>query len=55
MVALDGSGDVQASVLYGLYGAVRYASGMVPGSYGYRVGQHADATKGLPNHQARLE
>lgn len=51
-VALDGSGSVQASVLYGPYGAVRYSSGTMPGSYGY-TGQHADATTGLDYYNAR--
>jgi RHS repeat-associated protein len=51
-VALDGSGTAQASVLYGPYGATRYASGTVPGSYGY-TGQQADAATGLDYYQAR--
>ncbi|MGZ6390005.1 MAG: RHS repeat-associated core domain-containing protein [Ktedonobacterales bacterium] len=51
-VALDGTGSVQASVLYGPYGAVRYSSGTMPGSYGY-TGQQADATTGLDYYNAR--
>ncbi|MGZ3637747.1 MAG: RHS repeat-associated core domain-containing protein [Ktedonobacterales bacterium] len=52
VAALDGSGSVQASVLYGPYSAVRYASGTMPGSYGY-TGQHADATTELDYYNAR--
>jgi RHS repeat-associated protein len=51
-VALDSTGNVQASVLYGPYGTVRYSSGTMPGSYGY-TGQHADATTGLEYYNAR--
>ncbi|HEX6797109.1 MAG TPA: RHS repeat-associated core domain-containing protein [Ktedonobacterales bacterium] len=51
-VALDGSGTVQASVLYDPYGNPRYSSGTMPGSYGY-TGQHADAATGLDDYHAR--
>jgi RHS repeat-associated protein len=51
-VALDGSGNAQASVLYGPYGAVRYSSGAMPGSYAF-TGQRADATTGLDYYNAR--
>ncbi|HEX6797113.1 MAG TPA: RHS repeat-associated core domain-containing protein, partial [Ktedonobacterales bacterium] len=51
-VALDGSGNPQASVLYDPYGNVRYSSGTMPGSYGY-TGQHADAATGLDYYNAR--
>lgn len=51
-VALDGSGNVQASTLYGPYGAVGYSSGTMPDSSGY-TGQRADATTGLDYYNAR--
>jgi RHS repeat-associated protein len=51
-VALDGSGNVQASELYDPYGNGRYSSGTMPRSYGY-TGQQADATTGLDDYQAR--
>ena len=41
-VALDGSGNLQASVLYGPYGAGRYSDGTMPGSYAF-TGPYADA------------
>jgi YD repeat-containing protein len=44
-VALDARGNAQAVTLYAPYGTVRYASGTMPGSYGY-TGQHADAATG---------
>jgi RHS repeat-associated protein len=45
-VALDGSGNVQAAILYGMYGGTRYCCGTMPGSYGF-TGQRADAATGL--------
>jgi RHS repeat-associated protein len=51
-VALDASGNTQASTLYGPYGASRYANGTMPGSYGY-TGQRADSTTGLDYYIAR--
>jgi RHS repeat-associated protein len=52
VVALDGSSTLQASILYGPYGGVRYTNGTMPGSYGF-TGQRADATTGLDYYNAR--
>ena len=51
-LAVDGSGSPQASVLYAPYGAVRYASGTLPTTYGF-TGQRADAQSGLDYYGAR--
>ncbi len=51
-VAVDGSGNVVASQLYGPYGASRYSSGTMPTSKGF-TGQQADATTGLDYYGAR--
>ena len=52
-VALNTTGSATASVLYDAYGQARYASGTMPGSYGY-TGQHDDtATTGLDYYGAR--
>jgi RHS repeat-associated protein len=51
-VALDASGNVQASTLYGPYGSPRYTSGTMPGSYGF-TGQRSDAFTGLDYYVAR--
>jgi RHS repeat-associated protein len=50
--ALDTSGNVQASQLFGPYGQVRYSSGTMPGSYGF-TGQHTDSSTGLDYFNAR--
>jgi RHS repeat-associated protein len=52
VVALDGSSTLQASILYGPYGGVRYTSGTMPGTYGF-TGQRADSTTGLDYYGAR--
>ena len=49
---LDSSGHLVASQLYTPYGAVRYQSGTMPGSYGF-TGQRADGTTGLDYYVAR--
>ncbi|HEY7780340.1 MAG TPA: RHS repeat-associated core domain-containing protein, partial [Ktedonobacterales bacterium] len=51
-VALDASGVAQANQLYAPYGAVRYTSGTMPGSFGY-AGQRADAATGLDDYVSR--
>ncbi len=51
-VAVDGSGNVVASQLFGPYGASRYSSGTMPTSRGF-TGQRADATTGLDYYGAR--
>ncbi len=51
-VAVDGSGNVVASQLFGPYGAARYASGTMPTSKGF-TGQRADATTELDYYGAR--
>jgi hypothetical protein len=45
--SFSGAVGVQASVLNGPYGAARYSSMPMRGSYGY-AGQRADAMMGLP-------
>jgi RHS repeat-associated protein len=52
-LALDASGNVQASALYDPYGQVRYSSGTMPGSYGF-TGQRADSATGLNYYNARF-
>jgi hypothetical protein len=44
-LALDGSGNTQASGLYDPYGNARYSSGTMPGRYGY-TGQRAGSATG---------
>jgi len=51
-VALDASGNVQASALYGPYGNARYGSVPLPGSYAF-TGQRADSATGLDYYNAR--
>jgi RHS repeat-associated protein len=51
-VALSTSGSATASVLYAPYGAQRYSSGTMPGTYGF-TGQRADALSGLDYYGAR--
>ncbi len=51
-VAVDGSGNVVASQLFGPYGASRYSNGTMPTSKGF-TGQRADATTGLDYYGAR--
>ncbi len=51
-VAVDGSGNVVASQLFGPYGASRYSSGTMPTSKGF-TGQRADAATGLDYYEAR--
>ncbi|MGE5335682.1 MAG: RHS repeat-associated core domain-containing protein, partial [Nitrososphaerota archaeon] len=51
-VALDASGNTQASQLFAPYGAGRYSSGVMPTSYGF-TGQRADAVTGLDYYGAR--
>ncbi len=51
-VAVDGSGNVVASQLFGPYGASRYSSGTMPTSKGF-TGQRADAATGLDYYGAR--
>jgi RHS repeat-associated protein len=52
-VALDANGNTTAVVLDAPYGTTRYASGSMPGSYGF-TGQHSDAaTTGLDYYDAR--
>lgn len=51
-LALDASGNAEASTLYTPYGAVRYTSGSMPTDYGF-TGQHSDAATGLDYYNAR--
>lgn len=51
-VTLDAAGNAAATVLYAPYGAVRYASGVMPTDYGF-TGQRADAVTGLDYYGAR--
>ncbi|HEV2238271.1 MAG TPA: RHS repeat-associated core domain-containing protein, partial [Ktedonobacterales bacterium] len=51
-MALSASGSVQASQLFAPYGSGRYASGTMPGSYGF-TGQRADAATGLDYYVSR--
>ncbi|HEY7348348.1 MAG TPA: hypothetical protein VH599_08535 [Ktedonobacterales bacterium] len=51
--ALDTSGNVSASQLYGPYGLVRYSTGTMPGSHGF-TGQHTDSMTGLDYYGALL-
>lgn len=50
--ALDRTGTVTASRLYGPYGTLRYSNGAFPTEYGY-TGQRADAATGLDYYGAR--
>ena len=50
--ALDGSGTVTATALYGPYGQTRYSTGTLPTTKGY-TGQRLDAASGLYYYQAR--
>jgi RHS repeat-associated protein len=52
-VALDGSGNVQASRLYTPYGGVRYRQGTMPTDYGF-TGQRNDTTTGLQYYGSRF-
>ena len=49
---MDGSRNVQASILYAPYGSPRYANGTMPTDYGF-TGQRADAMTGLDYYGAR--
>ncbi len=51
-VALDGSGNATASILYDPYGVTRYTNGAMPGSRGF-TNQHTDSTTGLDYYNAR--
>jgi RHS repeat-associated protein len=50
--ALDGSGNVTATQLFGPYGQTRYTTGAMPTTKGY-TGQRADAASGLDYYNAR--
>jgi RHS repeat-associated protein len=52
-VALDGSGNVQASRLYTPYGSLRYSQGTMPTDYGF-TGQRNDTTTGLQYYGSRF-
>jgi len=52
-VALNGSGNVQASRLYTPYGGVRYSQGTMPTDYGF-TGQRNDAATGLQYYGSRF-
>jgi RHS repeat-associated protein len=51
-VALSTAGTVQAATLFAPYGLARYASGTMPGTYGF-TGQRADGATGLDYYNAR--
>jgi RHS repeat-associated protein len=51
-VALNASGGVTASQLFGPYGGLRYSSGGMPTDYGF-TGQRTDAATGLSYYGAR--